>query len=118
MSGGMGPGRGGHMFGGDDSGPTKPTGAALPLLRRAAKFFGPYRGRLGVIGLAILGSSILGLANPYLLKLLIDEAIPQRDLGLLALYAEAIERQYRFFSYGDAMWIPPEAVLSSAAPRR
>jgi hypothetical protein len=29
----------------------------------------------------------LGLANPYLLKLLIDEAIPQRDLGLLALYA-------------------------------
>lgn len=75
------------MFGGDDTGPTKPAGAALPLLRRAAKFFGPYRGRLGVIGLAIAGSSILGLANPYLLKLLIDEAIPQRDLGLLALYA-------------------------------
>jgi len=66
MSGGMGPGRGGHMFGGDASGPTKPAGAALPLLRRAAKFFGPYRGRLSVIGLAILGSSILGLANPYL----------------------------------------------------
>jgi ATP-binding cassette subfamily B protein len=87
MSGGMGSGRGSHMFGGDDTGPTKPAGAALPLLRRAAKFFGPYRGRLGVIGLAIAGSSILGLANPYLLKLLIDEAIPQRDLGLLALYA-------------------------------
>ena len=84
----MGPGRGGgHPFGGDEAGPTKPVGAALPLLRRAAHFFGPYRGRLAVIGVAILGSSILGLANPYLLKLLIDDAIPKRDIGLLAIYA-------------------------------
>lgn len=88
MGGGIGPGRGGgHPFGGDATGPTKPVGAALPLLRRATRFFGPYRGRLVVIGVAILGSSILGLANPYLLKLLIDDAIPKRDIGLLAIYA-------------------------------
>ena len=87
MSGGMGPGRGGHMFGGDAAGPTKPTGAALPLLRRAARFFRPYQARLAIIGGAIVVSSILGLANPYLLKLLIDEAIPKKDMGLLALYA-------------------------------
>jgi len=75
------------MFGGDAAGPTKPTGAALPLLRRAARFFRPYQARLAIIGGAIVVSSILGLANPYLLKLLIDEAMPKKDIGLLALYA-------------------------------
>ena len=83
----MGPGRGGHMFGGDAQGPTRPTGAALPLLRRAVRFFRPYRRRLLVIAGAILATSLLGLVNPYLLKLLIDDAIPKRDIGLLALYA-------------------------------
>ena len=68
-------------------GPSRPVGAALPLLRRAARFFVPYQGRLVLIATLILASSVIGLANPYLLKLMIDDAFPKGDIGLLGLYA-------------------------------
>lgn len=68
-------------------GPSRPIGAALPLLRRAARFFRPYQGRLALIGTLIAASSVIGLANPYLLKLMIDDAFPKGDIGLLGLYA-------------------------------
>ncbi|MCT0208605.1 tRNA preQ1(34) S-adenosylmethionine ribosyltransferase-isomerase QueA [Synechococcus sp. CS-1332] len=43
------------------------------------------------------------------LLLLVSALIGRRRL--LELYGEAIAGGYRFFSYGDAMWIPPAAVL-------
>jgi S-adenosylmethionine:tRNA ribosyltransferase-isomerase len=51
------------------------------------------------------------LPNSSLL-LLVSALIGRRRL--LELYERAIAANYRFFSYGDAMWIPPEAVLASA----
>jgi S-adenosylmethionine:tRNA ribosyltransferase-isomerase len=48
------------------------------------------------------------------LLLLVSALIGRKRL--LDLYGQAKAEGYRFFSYGDAMWIPPEAVLRSAAP--
>jgi S-adenosylmethionine:tRNA ribosyltransferase-isomerase len=48
------------------------------------------------------------------LLLLVSAFIGRRRL--LDLYEQAKLEKYRFFSYGDAMWIPPEAVLATARP--
>jgi ATP-binding cassette subfamily B protein len=55
-------------------------------IRRITAFFGPYRAQVLVVIGAILLTSLLGLINPILLKLLIDDAIPKLDWGLLNLY--------------------------------
>ncbi|MGP1674113.1 MAG: ABC transporter ATP-binding protein, partial [Candidatus Limnocylindrales bacterium] len=55
-------------------------------IRRILAFFAPYRPQISVVLVAILITSFVGLANPYLLKLLIDDAIPSRDFGRLNLY--------------------------------
>ena len=52
----------------------------------SSAFFRPYRGQVAVVLVAILLTSLIGLINPILLKLLIDIAIPQRDWGLLNLF--------------------------------
>jgi ATP-binding cassette, subfamily B, bacterial len=55
-------------------------------VRRIVAFFRPYRGAVTAVLVTIVITSLLGLINPYLLKLLIDEAIPQRDFVLLNLF--------------------------------
>ncbi|HRD41224.1 MAG TPA: tRNA preQ1(34) S-adenosylmethionine ribosyltransferase-isomerase QueA [Prochlorococcaceae cyanobacterium AMR_MDS_5431] len=44
------------------------------------------------------------------LLLLVSALIGRKNL--LSLYQEAIGLGYRFFSYGDAMWIPPQAIIN------
>ena len=59
------------------------------------------------------------LTNFHLPKsslLLLVSALIGRE-WLLQLYDAAIEQRYRFYSYGDAMWIDPGAVLPDARPQ-
>ncbi|HEX5088592.1 MAG TPA: ABC transporter ATP-binding protein [Nocardioides sp.] len=54
-------------------------------LRRIARLFTPYRGSVaGVVGI-IVASSVVGLASPFLLRGVIDVALPDQDLHLLVL---------------------------------
>lgn len=53
--------------------------------RRVAALFRPYRGRLAAVVAILVASSVLGLANPLLTRLVIDEALPRADVRLLAL---------------------------------
>ncbi|HEX7472537.1 MAG TPA: ABC transporter ATP-binding protein [Candidatus Limnocylindrales bacterium] len=55
-------------------------------LRWIGGFFRPYRFQVSVVLVAILGTSLLGLVNPYLLKLLIDDVIVGRHFEKLNLY--------------------------------
>jgi ATP-binding cassette subfamily B protein len=55
-------------------------------VRRIVAFFRPYRVRVTVVVVAILVTSLLGLVNPILLKLLTDEVIIGREYDNLLLY--------------------------------
>ncbi|NRQ35327.1 ABC transporter ATP-binding protein [Nonomuraea sp. NN258] len=56
-------------------------------LGRIIKLFRAYRGRLALVGALILLSSLVSLASPFLLREVLDTAIPARDTTLLALLA-------------------------------
>ncbi|MET8694440.1 ABC transporter ATP-binding protein [Streptomyces bauhiniae] len=56
-------------------------------VRRILKLFRPYRGRLAVVGLLVGASSLVSVATPFLLREILDVAIPQGRTGLLSLLA-------------------------------
>ncbi|MER6306358.1 ABC transporter ATP-binding protein [Streptomyces sp. NPDC001739] len=56
-------------------------------LRRILTLFRPYRGRLALVGLLVGASSLVSVASPFLLRAILDVAIPHRRTGLLTLLA-------------------------------
>ncbi|MGY1601855.1 ABC transporter ATP-binding protein [Geodermatophilus sp. SYSU D00815] len=52
-------------------------------LRRVAALFRPYRWQVAVVVALIVVSSVVALASPFLVRLVIDDALPHQDVGLL-----------------------------------
>jgi ATP-binding cassette subfamily B protein len=83
--GGGGGGGWGRAFGGSEPDLTRRPGSEGRTLRRIAGFFRPYRWRLAFIAVLILVSVSIGVVNPILLKLVIDNLTGPQDMGLLWL---------------------------------
>jgi len=73
------------FFGQEESRPV-PKERRAQTVRRIATFFRPYRFQVAVVLFTIVLTSFLGLINPFLLKALIDVAIPQKNFALLTFY--------------------------------
>ena len=78
----------------------------------------PHRGPVNLViqpgfRFAVVQGLLTNFHLPKSSLLLLVSALIGRK-RLLDLYGEAIAEGYRFFSYGDAMWIPPEAILAEA----
>jgi ATP-binding cassette subfamily B protein len=54
------------------------------VTRRVVALFSPYRGRLAAVLGLIVVSAGLGMVSPFLLRDVLDHAIPEKDRGLLA----------------------------------
>ena len=76
-------------FGGGDFTPV-PRERRAQTVRRIAAFFRPYRWQVLLVMTSIVIAGLLGIINPYLLKLLIDVAIPEQDFFLLNVFVIAM----------------------------
>ncbi len=59
-------------------------------LRRIGRLFVPHRGAIAGVTAIIVAASVLGMASPFLLRAVIDTALPDRDLPLLAALTAAM----------------------------
>lgn len=57
------------------------------ILKRVATYANPYKRKIGLMLITIIISSTLSLVNPLILREIIDNALPDRDLGYLTQLA-------------------------------
>ncbi|HEU0246907.1 MAG TPA: ABC transporter ATP-binding protein [Gaiellaceae bacterium] len=79
------PGRRFESFASGEDPPERPADPAVRRanLRRIIRLFGPYRFRLGVVCALIVFSAGIGVISPFLLREVLDVAIPEENVGLL-----------------------------------
>jgi ATP-binding cassette subfamily B protein len=77
----------GHWGGGEGPDLKARPGSGPATFRRIVGFFRPYQQRLSLIGVLIVFTVSIGVVNPILLKLIIDNLTGPQDLGLLYLQA-------------------------------
>src|SRR5579862_8362825 len=65
------------------------TNPRVPL-RRVARLFRPYRWNLLFVAALVAASSLVSLVNPFLIREIIDVALPQGRTGLLSVLAVAM----------------------------
>ncbi|MEU1807557.1 ABC transporter ATP-binding protein [Micromonospora sp. WMMD1076] len=70
--------------GGRTVSPAEKAQARTVSLRRIGALFTAHRGPLATVVAIIVASSIIAMATPFLLRTVIDRALPERDLTLLA----------------------------------
>ncbi|GLF95598.1 ABC transporter ATP-binding protein [Streptomyces yaizuensis] len=56
-------------------------------IRRILRLFVPYRGRIALVALLVGASALVSVASPFLLREILDTAIPEGRTGLLGLLA-------------------------------
>jgi ATP-binding cassette subfamily B protein len=68
-----------------DDPPERPADPAVRRanFRRIVRLFRPYRARLGAVSALIVFSAGLGVVSPFLLREVLDVAIPEENVGLL-----------------------------------
>ncbi|RYM14947.1 ABC transporter ATP-binding protein [Sphingobium cupriresistens] len=105
------------------SAPTAPPIANWGAYKRLTPFLRPYRGALLAVLATSLVSTMLGLAQPYLSKLMIDQALLKRDMSALvdiaaimiavtiAGFAVNILASYRYVALSAAMLYDIRAAL-------
>lgn len=57
------------------------------ILRRVVSLFAPYRREVILTSVFVLIGVVLGLGPPYLVRVIIDRGIQQRDLGIVAEFS-------------------------------